>query len=761
MSIPDRRARRAPRTAALLLALLALAGQARAQADESATLIRPQGPQYGFPDPDDPARFVWVFLGGVEVQRGARLARGDSLVAVLRRGAGAEAPSAPPPGGVLLPDARLLELFLDGNVELLEGDERIHGASGWHLDNATGVSTVVDGQLHAPRAGGLPPLAARFDTLRRLQDGSLHIDGFRYTNCSYGHPHWHVETPWATLTPTPEGRVLETGGNVIRWGDVPFFWLPGFTTNLDGDGGLLLRRVAVGSSSRFGTELLLDWGADASDQATAFTGLFGEPVPVRASWTITTAWYGDRGLFLEPKLKYETASSKGEAFFSSINDSADEDHLDQPISDHSRGRVDLTHRTRLDARRTLDIEVSRQSDANYLQEYHEREFREDKPQETYVSYRDVLDNHALTILGSSRLNDFDGQVEYQPALTDRLVGEPFLGGFATNRAFVSNARRLEGDGSVLDDDHDLRIGDTLRVDWPFDLPGGDRLRVQVGADATWFDRTVDEGSEARSAASAGVEWSRAFHGTDEDARDEDWNIDGLRRLAELRVGYFDRFHVSKRPDELIPIDDIETLDVVRAFTFGWRDRWQTRQAGQVRTLLDLDFLLPVYPQEDRDNGGDTLGPLFTDARWRPGANLVALRDAELRWRSEQDLNDGHFTESFISFTTGLGAGRGLHLSNNKVFHEFDFRTVALTWQLNPRWAVATYHQVDQRVQDRVRSGVVVRQLAHCWYVDLEVGARRGDSASGDDQDETRVSLSLTPAGPADEDLAQRIGGRYY
>ena len=758
MSSPERRARSAPW--ALVLALLALAAGAFAQAADGTTVIRPLGPQYGFPDPDDATRFVLVFLGGVEVLRGARLARGDSLVALLRRGGDADAP-ATPEQGVLLPDARLLELFLDGNVEVIEGDERISGASAWHLDNATGVATVVNGELHAPRAVGQPPLAARFDTLRRLQDGSLRLDGFRYTNCSYGRPHWHVETPWATLRATPEGRLLETGGNVLRWGDVPFFWLPGFTTNLDRDGGLLLRRVALGSSSRFGGELLLDWGADASAEATAFTGLLGEALPVTASWSITTAWFTERGLFLEPKLKYETASSKGELFGSSINDSAREDHLDQPVTDHSRGRIDLQHRTRLDARRTLDIEVSRQSDASFLQEYYEHEFREDKPQETYASYRDVLDNHAFSVLGSTRLNDFDSQVEYLPAITDRLVGEPLLGGFASNRAFVSSGRRRPADGSPLDADHNLRVGDNLRIDWPFDLPNGDRLSAQAGADATWFDRTVNDGSEARSAASAGVVWSRAFHGADSAARDEDWNINGLRRLAELRLGYFDRFHVSKRPGELLPIDSIETLEPVRAFTVGWRDRWQTHQSGQLHTLLDLDLLLPLYPEEDRDNAGDTLGPLLTDARWQPGARYVALRDAVLRWRSEQNLDDGHFAESFASFSTGLGTGRRLHLSNNKVFHEFDFRTVALTWQLDTRWVVAVYHQIDQRVQDRVRSGFVLRQLAHCWFVDLEVGTRRGGSATGDDTDETRVSLSLTPAGSADEDLAQRIGGRYY
>jgi hypothetical protein len=768
-----------PRVLAVLVAVAVLGpppGPRAQQAPPAAateTVIRPRGPVYGLPDASDPTRQVWVFLGGVEVERGAQHLSGDTLVVFVRRQAeGEPAPEAPTASDVVpVPESRLLELFLDGNVSLTDGEERISGASTWHLDNATGVATVVQGELLAPRRAGEAPIAARFDTLHRLQDGTLRLDGFRYTNCTYGHPHWHIETPWAELRRTPDGRVLETAGNVVRVGEVPVFWLPGYTLNLDRPGGLLLRRVSAGSSSRFGNELQVEWGADASAAASAVAGLFGGPTKVEADWSLTAAYYSDRGVFLEPKLKYRTADSRGEIFGSYIRDRADEDHLGQPIDDSSRGRIDLQHRTQLDERRTLDIEVSRQSDANYLREYYEREFREDKPQETYVSYRDVVENKAFTVLGSERLNDFDEQVEYQPEVVGRMVGEPFAGGFLSSKGLLSRARKLAPDDPSLNDDleasgppsdeFNTRAGQSVQVDWPLDLPGGDRLRAQLGADVTWFERTVVEGSAFRGSGSAGVEWVRAFHGSDPDARSEDWNIEGLRRLAELHLGYFDRYYTSMLPGELIPIDQVETLAPVRAFTLQWRDRWLTGPPGQTRTLLDTDWLLPIFPDQDRDNGGDTLGPLVFDARWEPAARLVALSDAVLAWRTEQDLEEDHWLKSFASFNTGLGQGRRLHLSRNSVFHEFDFVTAAITWQLNPRWAVATYWQLDQRLGDRVRSGVVLRQLAHCWYVDLEVGTRRGDSASGDNEDETRVSLSLTPAGLHDEDLAQSLGGRYF
>src|SRR5262249_515494 len=160
---------------------------------------------------------------------------------------------------------------------------------------------------------------------------------------------------------------------------------------------------------------------------------------------------------------------------------------------------------------TLDIEVSRQSDANFLREYYEKEFREEKPQETYVSYRNVVDNQAFTALASWRLNDFDTQALYAPQLVARETGEPLLGGFMTARAYADNAKLEQAEGNGLPSQENIRTGVAAQEDWPFDLPNGDRVQASVGGNADWFDETVDDGHAMRWAGSAGVAWSRSFH----------------------------------------------------------------------------------------------------------------------------------------------------------------------------------------------------------------------------------------------------------
>lgn len=708
------------------------------------TVIHPHGPQFGYPDPADPSRFIWVFLGGVDVEQPGRRLEGETLVVVLAAG---DSPASslvdPPPGSMQFAGDRLIELYLDGNVQVDEGREQISGASAFHLDARTGVATVVEGELRTQSSANLP-LVARFDLLKRLQDGTTVMRNLEYTNCDFAKPHWHVRTPYAKLTDSHEGRVLSTGPNVAAVGGVPVLWLPGLDLDVDGE-GLLLTRVHVGDSSRFGTEIGTRWSVDASPVAQRVMGMFGEDARVHADFDLGVSWLSKRGLLLEPELEYRTEKSKGVYSGIYIRDQANEDHLGQPIESASRGSTKLEHRTRIDDRQTLDIEFSRQSDANFLTEYDEREARDDKPQETYLSYRDVVDNHAKTLLVSTRLNDFQTQAIYQPELALRQAGQALDGGFfLTAKEFVSKAALAQADGSTTPTTRDTRAGVDVLLTRPWDLDNGDRMEFITQLDLTGFQDTVDDGSALRYALGAGLEWSRVYSGTGP-ASSETWNLDGLRRIVEPRIGIFDRFEVSMSPDELLQIDQVEQLREENVVVLGLRDRIQTHQDGEVATLLNTDVSLPIYLDPDRDNEGETYGPMRLDTVWRPRADVFALRESDLHWRAKFDVNDGHYTESFASYTTSLGRDRSLGLSENKVFHEFNYRTISLGWRLNPKWDTAIYYQEDVTNNSTASAGFLLRQLAHCWYIDFELSTRQATDINGDPGDEVQFAVRFRPA----------------
>ena len=731
-------------------------------------VVTAQAGAHSFLDPADSSRRVVVFLGGVVAEQAVRTVRADTLVVILStarapRGAAPEAAPQGPTGASFFANQNVLEVYADGNVSVEEGEERLAGASAFLLDNVTGVATVANGELFTMARG--EPLVIRYDRLRRLQDGTAQVTNLRATNCTFGHPHWHIEVPEATLTPTPDGRILDTSSNIVRLGEVPVLWWPGMSYNIDRD-HLLLRHVNVGSRSRFGTTVQTGWEGDASGFATNVARWFGGNDRVDAAWGLDANWYSKRGFFFEPSIRYRTPDgSKGELLGAYIDDQADEDHLGQPIDDSQRGRIKLQHRTRIDERQTVDVEVARQSDRNFLNEYYEEEFKEGKPQETYVSYRDVVENHAFTALASTRLNDFDTQVEYQPALTWRrsgdAVGKVLIGdAFLTTKDFISNARLLPDDDTDDPSVRNLRAGLSAQLDWPLDLPNGDRINVTAQGDLTGFEDTVDEGTEARYATVGGVKWSRTYSGTGE-AQSETWNLDGLRRIVEPFVGYFNRFALSMEPDELLQIDAIEQEDRVETLTLGVRDRIQTHQDGKVVTIMDNEFSLPLYPKADRDNDGDTVGALQIDTRYQPHARLPVFDDMRLHWRAAFDPNRNHYESSYANFSTGFGQGRRLRLSQSAVYHEFNFLTLGVEWMLNGKWTVAAFYQEDARTNERVKHGFLLRQKAHCWFIDYEIAQRRGESSTGEDKDEVRVSVNFQPViFDADQDLTDSIGGRY-
>ncbi|GJM21911.1 MAG: hypothetical protein DHS20C15_18260 [Planctomycetota bacterium] len=810
-----------PRLAVLLgVCALLVWGAPRAAAQSNAPIqVRTLGNQHGFTDEREPDRTVVVFQGGVEVQQGARLLLARRLVLVLRGGASGsdadgstddDASSLPAPEssntGYIVPGSRVLELFLEGDVTLDEANERVVGAESIYVDNQTGTLSIERGTWRSKT--GNNSLYVHFESMRRHPDGTRELRGVRATTCSSCDPDWNLETERATLQDTLDGQVLHTAGNVVEVGGFPVFWLPGLHLNTDKDRPPL-RRVEIGSSRRLGTEVRTIWGGNADEAMSRVAEAFGVEGPVKGDWGFMLANYTDRGVFYEPSWEYETASSKGKLFGAYIRDRSSQDF--QPnslprLEDKTRGRVDLQHRTRLDDEKVIDIELSYLSDSEFLREYYESESRIGKEQETYVNYRDVSDNNAFSLLARGRLNDFQSQAEYLPHAEWRrtgevldlgVLGEPVL----TQKSFVDAVRYAPGEDPTSPDPQEdsrrnTRAGTAGSLTWPFDLENGDRVQLKAGYDVTAFDRTVDvpddpsitgvdttqEGTgDVRYALTGGAEWSRTYSGTGE-AQSETWNLDGVRQILEPRAGYLSVFELNDRPPDLVQIDEVEQLDLMQRFELAFRHRIQTHQDNQVKTILDTDVSVPFYPNEGRDNPvldvnapggvavydqdeGRTSGDIVVDTRWTPGARLFALRQAMVRWRATIDPNGWGYKRSFLSYETRIDETKSFAVSENKARHASNFVSAGVEWELTQRWTTAVFFERDQLTKESARRGVVLRQRAECWMMDLELSQRRGTntigggSSSNRDRDESRVSLRFWPrvGGRSEESLLQRLG----
>lgn len=765
---------------------------------DEAIVVLPAGKLFSFRDGGEQ---VLVFLDGVTIIQGTQRLQGDSLVVVLARDEVAAAPAPPPEGGVgpdePLPPAaapergvffegsRIRELFLSGYVTISENDVRTMEAASIYLDNAAGESFVFDGRMRTFEEGH--PLVMRFDRLIAYPDESALLETVDYSTCDCGDNDFHMTTSQATLTPTEAGRILDTGGNTFAVGDTPVFWWPGLSMNVDDSDGFLLRDINFGSSGRFGTELQVILGGEADGLVNTVAQALGSTEQLDGDWETRIAAYSDRGLFVEPTIRWEGKNTQGRFLASYINDQDDTDELDQPIESPERYRVDFENRTYFERNayddfRVLDIDISYLSDRNFLFEYYEREARVGREQDTFFWYRDIEGNEARTFLLRPRINDFETQAEYLPEVQRRLLADPtdeeWLGGaYLTITDTFSHARlQPDEDDPTIDSQRTMRIGRRARLDWSVDTDDGGRIRATAGADATWLSSTMDLGSEVRTSFFGGVEYQENYVGIDPDYRSELWNLDGIRQILEPRMGVATRFGTFPEPSELEVIDDIEQLDDQHTVFLGLRHRIQTHQGGQVKTILDSDVVVPFFPNEQRDNpsfdqagnltgDAEESGNVLFDVRWRPGANIWGLRTGNLRWRGEFNPNDGGYEQSYASYSSRIDQDKRFYVASNKTRHVFDFLTVGVLWDLTDKWQSAVFYQRDQRLNETARAGVMMRRRGECWIMDYVIETERGRGITTDnDRDDTQVRISLRPTAferrrPGDDDILDVISTR--
>lgn len=343
-----------------LVALALLAGSALGQFGfdpaGSETQIQSTGPLYGFRDDANPDLWIGVYLNGVDVQHGELLLRGERLVAVIEIPEDDDQTLNSDQVGMLVPHRWVRELYLEGDVSIEQGDERVVGAQAAYLNNLEGTVVVFEGETRVEFAEG--PIVVRFDQMRRVADGSATLTGVTYSNCEFQHQHWYIEAEDATITPTPSGRILKTGPNTAHIGDIPVLWWPGMNINIDKD-RLPLRRAEFGSSSRFGTEYRTWWGFGLNKPANSIAESLGYDGHIDLDLEWQLSYLSRRGWFNEPVFRYETEHSKGMLLGSYIHDNADNDALDVPVTDDTRGRIKLQHRTKVDDAQTVDVSTLR------------------------------------------------------------------------------------------------------------------------------------------------------------------------------------------------------------------------------------------------------------------------------------------------------------------------------------------------------------------------------------------------------------------
>ncbi|MCA9069893.1 MAG: hypothetical protein KDA84_13260, partial [Planctomycetaceae bacterium] len=285
------------------------------------------------------------------------------------------------------------------------------------------------------------------------------------------------------------------------------------------DPNIPIRRATVSQDRIFGTQVKVAWD---------LYKIFGITNPPQGNWDLLTDYLSDRGPAIGTQGNYAGTNFfgldspyVGRGLFYYINDTgldnlgADRRALEPEVT--NRYRMSLRHRQKVDYNIDVIGELGLISDRNFLEQYWENTFDQDKDQETLLYIRNLDENTAWTGLMRPQVNDFENTTEWLPRGDFYVLSEPLFNGAMTwsshSSAGYGRLRRsvapedpaqdvftpipyiVDREGAVLMSRHEL--------DAPFNLGDVQFVPFALGEGAFWSE-DINGDSLGRLVGSLGI-----------------------------------------------------------------------------------------------------------------------------------------------------------------------------------------------------------------------------------------------------------------
>jgi LPS transport system D len=492
-------------------------------------------------------------------------------------------------------------VYLEGDVRMSQGVSFVRAARLYYnfLDDK---AVILDAVARTQLPGQIVPLFLRAREIRQISKREFTANDAMLTTSEFRTPHYHIGAQRIELInrtqADPSGSVggLRAGSFRIRHatlnlGGRPLLYWPYIQGNLD-TSETSLRNFRLGFSQRFGAEFETKWD---------LFNVLGYETPSGFDATLSLDLYTNRGPAFGVDANYQRDKYYGEVKSYFMTDQGEDflgrDRETQRVA-NTRGRFLLRHRQYLEDDWQLTLELSYISDRGFLEEFFEREFDNDKEQETLVYLKKQRENWAFTAHWQSRILDFTTQTERLPDFGFHLTGEP-LGGLFTwyseNRlglvrrsAADKTLRELLRGGEKIDSGVTGRADFRQEVGMPLDV-GDWRFVPFVTLRSTVWDSSRVGGGRTRAFGMVGVRGSTYFQKTYADYKSTLWDINGVRHIIKPDfVAWVSE--ANRRASDLFPFDDtVEGISTADGVMFGVRQRWQTKR-GEGSTARTVDFL---------------------------------------------------------------------------------------------------------------------------------------------------------------------------
>lgn len=499
-----------------------------------------------------------------------------------------------------------------GNVILMRGAQEIKAAK-IHYNFRTRVSS-----LDAPTVQS-DPFFIQAAEVDRSADNTYVLRNAKVTTCIYKHPHCHYHVRARNIKVIPNESMTAKGA-VWYFGKVPCFYMPYWKQSLNEQSGF---RFYPGYRSQWGGYLLSSYRHRLS------AGL-------RAEHHLD--YRTERGFAVGEDLKWELENGFGDLSLYYLDDDkpmADDSPLDATLIESERYRMRLRHTQGFSERVQMLLNLEYVSDIELRRDFFDRQYREARQPENYLSLAYRGQGYTITALGNMRLNDFYSNVNRLPEVSldvfRRQLGNSSV--YYESENAVASLERVWPDESTDMEYSAFRFDTAHWLYQPRQLNGWLNVIPRVGYRATYYSESYDtittgSGTNAVTSFMAGDAILRHVFEVGSEvsykafkmlvtARDDraPW-----RHVFEPYANYSFRLEPNAVPSELYQFDSVDTIDELHTLRLGVRNKIQTKRDSRSVDAADINVFTTL------DLNAEDEAPVFDfvnlESEFRPASWMV-------------------------------------------------------------------------------------------------------------------------------------------
>jgi lipopolysaccharide export system protein LptA len=607
-------------------------------------------------------------------------------------------------GGQTTIDSAEGELYLEGDIVFRQG-ERVIYADRMYYNIGRQIGTILNAEAITPIPEYEGFVRLKADVMQQVSEGQFVGFGAAVTSSRMGVPRYWLQSEQVEFRDTAVNRIDPVTGvpfvdhvrsvssrdNSVYIAGFPVLYWPVFSSNLE-TSSFYLTGLKIKNDSIFGSQVMADFDM--------FQLLGYDTPPPGVDWTLSTDYFSERGPALGTNVTYAVPGALGipgpiVGLFDAwaINDEG----LDNLGSDRRRldpeqtlrGRALLRHRHFLPNDFELIAEVGLLSDRNFLEQYLENEWDQDKDHDTGLRLRKYYLNNLFDLHADVRVNEFYSETNRLPQLDHYNLGSGWFGdrlnwsahntvGYASLEVadapsnpieaakFTTLPGELDREGAIASTRQELAAPLTAGIF---------KIVPFLSGEAGFYGEAADGDELTRLTGQAGIRGSLPARRIYPGAQSSLLNIQGLAHKIDLRgeIFYADS---NTNLDELPlydPLDDDAQEQFRRRFIFntyggpplpiqydprtyafrqgmqryvtapsaqiaddlvqgrvGIHQRLQTRRGlpGRERIvdLVRFDVETILFLNEQDANFGETIGPTRYDFRYNVGDRVTLLSD---------------------------------------------------------------------------------------------------------------------------------------